>query len=188
MPRENVIFRCRFPIRCRGNSTTHHTSPICWQMGLLTSTSARISPSRFGEIRLSGPQLGGTCLSGPMRANWIIHCASASVTGTPLRFCLSEGRARRVRCPTLDYPSRFDGHAPCMFKIAESMLKLVLVGWADPRRERSDRSGAARPVVRSSAPRSPETVSELDPGRFYGCNPNSYQGFCLRHARIDKEG
>jgi len=107
------------------------------------------------------------------------------------RVRLSEGRACRVRCVTLDYPFCFDGHdrhAPCMFKIAESMLKLVLVGWADPRRERSDRSGAARPIVRSAAPRSPETVSELDPGRFYGCRPNSHQGLCLWQARIDKEG
>jgi len=148
----------------------------------------RRSKFPLGGTRLSRPLFGGTCLSGPP----------------------SEGRACRVRClerpacqirrATLDYlfgvggrdrhapPNGHDERAPCMFKIAESMLKLVLVGWADPRRERSDRSGAARPVVRSSAPRSRETVSELDPGRFYGCRPNSHQGLCLWQARIDKEG
>jgi transcriptional antiterminator RfaH len=61
-----------------------------------------------------GPLPGGTLLvlSGPMRANWIIHCASAGTTSVPLRFCLSGRHACRVR---LDHPSHFcgrDEHAP----------------------------------------------------------------------------
>jgi hypothetical protein len=121
-----------------------------------TATMSRTPPAlcigvvgENGQARMEGtrsdPLVGSVArrdpLVGSVAPGWIIHFASAGMTGTPLRFLLSEGRACRVRCSEgracrvrgarLDNPFHFSGHdrhAPPILAFGGTRLSRPLLG------------------------------------------------------------